>query len=1044
MKSKQSRENRGGLSSQAVNWIALALILLYAGWKAWGLYNTSDNLIPIIAAGAAWVIGLIFLLTRTDRKQRLKRPFWTNVPVFALMLFLVHWIFLVEPDLEWVREHLVYMAWRNYDFPKRILMISVIGIGVTFVLRRFLPNFRDSLIGILAFCIFFGSFFFLMTEEISLRIGFMPLDLKTLLNTNLLSQTPFYLFMIPVLWLFRELHGYLIRRINSRAIKAEELTTFERELRWKQLVFGFQTYKETRSYRALFRTVVAYAIVGAYTVLMNDPQSGEIFGWGFAAALPSVKIAWPAVIAGVLVFLDRNTYRRSLTETKALAGRMIGYSLLAFASYVLMCQWLVKSANLYVFMFGIPIVSIVIEASLEFQIHKACREGTKPSMANRLWLDYEPVFWIIGVLALFAVGTMLNFMPRYLLLVFVIILLYFVLNAILRRKSASKAAHTNEAGQLRLQTAVNNFWGAAFVVLLLAARNPQLLSPDLSNYDLMDLYVLNPKIWIAIGLIILWFIVSGSFYRIANTKVKSQVRGLKEYDKAVDYQTWMNASHAKNAIVLFMAVLLILVFIINEFKIYPVNFLTEPERPVLTLYYPAEEDSAGSRYRLVDDGLSFDEAESRCEQAGGHLAVVTSEEENKLITSLLYGSATKNCYLLGARQNEYGTFEWITGDPFTYTHWSSGEPNNEEEDILMIYGKGPDSGSYVGEWNDTMDYSEIDFYGIEDLGYICEWEADVPMPSDEELYDIFGVDVLSVAKEAEAERLQNLYDLMAAGDLQSALRASNKINESLRDLYGIDHLIYVPAVTDEDGSVTEDPLNGIGVGIYQIFDMNGQDFYTVYYGEYKNGLRSGAGTEVVRCYLVDGFDYVYEGSWLLDKPNGDGRETFTVLSEREDGLDSIVTEGSYVNGQYYGKHTTTWKFRQDAALRRITEECSFGYGRPLGKLIRHVVFTDGTKYDLTAYYRDGQPEGTWKVDYASASGEKHGFRYDVQDGRIAEGAYQNLVAEHGDKIRVSMNENGFIANYEVRDEEIYCLTYPDPFCLTWESYTPVGLYLLMK
>ena len=81
MKSKQSRENRGGLSSQAVNWIALALILLYAGWKAWGLYNTSDNLIPIIAAGAAWVIGLIFLLTRTDRKQRLKRPFWTNVPV---------------------------------------------------------------------------------------------------------------------------------------------------------------------------------------------------------------------------------------------------------------------------------------------------------------------------------------------------------------------------------------------------------------------------------------------------------------------------------------------------------------------------------------------------------------------------------------------------------------------------------------------------------------------------------------------------------------------------------------------------------------------------------------------------------------------------------------------------------------------------------------------------------------------------------------------------------------------------------------------------
>lgn len=1043
MKSKQSRENRGGLSSWAVNWIALAMILLYAAWKAWNLYSASDNLIPIIAAGAVWVIGLIFLLTKTDRKQRLARPFWTNVPALVVLLFLIHWIFLVEPDLEWARERLVYLAWRNYDFPKRILMISVIGIVVTFVVRRFIPNFRYSLVGILLFCFIFGSFLFLMTEEISLRTGFVPFNLKALLNTNLLSQIPYYLYMIPVLWLFRELHGYFIRQMNARNAKTDGLSATMRDLRWKQLVFDFKTYKETWNYRALFKAIFAFAVVGAYTVLMNDPLSGKIFGWGFGEALPSVNVAWPALIAGVLIFLDRNTYRKNLVETKALTGRMVGYSLLAFASYVLMCQWLVKSANLYVYMFGIPIVSILIEVVIESRILKACRQGTKPSTANTLWMDYEPVFWIIGILALFAVGTMLNFMPRYLLLVFVIILLYFVLNAILNSKNA-KSDHANDTGQLRLQTAVNNFWGAAFVMLLLAARNPQLLSPDLSNYDLIDLYVLNPKIWIAIGLIVLWFIVSGSFYRIANTKVKSRIRGLKDYDKAIDYQTWMNASQIKNAIVLFMAVLLILVFIINEFKSYPVNFLTEPERSFMTLYYPEEEDSAGSRYRLVNDGLSFEEAESRCEQAGGHLAVVTSEEENNLITSLLYGSAVKNCYLLGARQNEYGTFEWITGDPFTYSHWSSGEPNNEEEDILMIYGKGTDSGSYVGEWNDTMDYSEIDFYGIEDLGYICEWEADVPMPSDEELYDIFGVDVLSVAKEAEAERLQNLYDLMAAGDLQSALRASNKINESLRDLYGIDHLIYIPAVTDEDGLVTEDPLNGTGVGIYQKYDMYGQDFYTVYYGEYKNGLRSGTGTELVRCYLVDDIDYVYEGSWLLDKPNGDGRETFTILTEREDGLDSIVTEGSYVNGQYYGKHTTTWKYRQDAALRRITEECSFGYGRPLGKLLRHVVYTDGTKYDLTAYYRDGQPEGAWKVDYTSASGEKFEFHYEVQDGRIAEGAYQNLVADHGDKIRVSMNENGFIANYEVRNEEIYCLTYPDPYCLTWESYTPVGLYLLMK
>ncbi|MBQ6240080.1 MAG: hypothetical protein IJK56_06950 [Firmicutes bacterium] len=1042
MKSKDSRKRMDGLPSKAVNWIAMGLIFLYIGWRSWELYSAAeqfeqlDDFFPIILAAAVWLIGLILLVLRKRGLHRITRPFWSNVPLFVLLLFIVKGIFTMQPNLAWITDYALYILNMHEESVAKLMSLILVAVVASVLIRHFIPDFRNNILCVLAIWFFLGSYMMLIAIEIGRRIGFAPLNAKAFGNMSLLSQTPYFLFMIPVFGFLREMHGQISKKL---AVKMQRTggSVFE-----SQLVFSLSSKYEPVKYRALFSTVTAFTVVALYTILMQDPLCGEYFGWGFAEALPLTRIAWPAVIGGILVFLDRNVHRSSLKETKSLRGRMLGYSLLAFASYVLMCQWLVKSANLYVYMFGVPVLCIIIEQVLESQILKSCMQGERTETANTIWMDYEPLIWIVGVLSLFAVGTMLNFMPRYLILVLVILVLYAALNAILNRKG-EKAAHRKEAAQLRLQTAVNNFWGAAFVVLLLAARNPQLLNPELSNYDLLDLYVLNPRIWIAIGLIVLWFIVSGSFYRIANTKVKSKVRGLDVRGRAIDYRTWMNASQIKNGIVLFMAVLLILVFIINEFKIYPVNFYTEAQKPTVTLYYPAEE-TAQSRYRLVDVSLPYEEAQASCERAGGHLAVVTSQDENNVLSSLLYGSAAKNCYLLGASRDENGYFAWITGEPFDYTNWGVDEPSSDEENLLMIYGAETGSGKYVGDWNDVVYGSESEFYMADNIGYICEWEADAQMPSDEELEAIFGIDTLYKAKEKMAELLYNLHDKMAAGDVNSAIHDAEKASPYIKELYGTDHLIYIPEVTDENGSVITDSRNGTGVGLYQKTDQDGRSIYAVYYGEYKNGLRSGTGTMAVYSNLYNQMDYEYEGSWVADKPNGEGRETVTILAASYDGLGTMRTEGLYVNGQYYGTHTTEWSYMEGADVRRITEECSYSYGLPQGTLTRHGVYADGTSYDLTAHYRDGQPDGTWQMTYKDEDGVSRSFRFVVQDGQIEEGAYQDLVAEHGDKIRVSMNENGFIVAYVVQDETIYCLTYPDIYCLSEPDYTTYGTEFLLK
>ncbi len=131
-------------------------------------------------------------------------------------------------------------------------------------------------------------------------------------------------------------------------------------------------------------------------------------------------------------------------------------------------------------------------------------------------------------------------------------------------------------------------------------------------------------------------------------------------------------------------------------------------------------------------GITWDDAEAACEARGGYLATITSQAECDFAYSVVsgdngfwrvdeYGSWTGPW--LGGLQppgspEPAGGWQWVTGENWSYTHWTSGEPNNMggTENRLEFFGN-PNKSS---NWNDIT--NTIGLYG-----YV--FESNTPEPA---------------------------------------------------------------------------------------------------------------------------------------------------------------------------------------------------------------------------------------------------------------------------------------------------------------------------
>ncbi|MGE5342587.1 MAG: lectin-like protein [Candidatus Omnitrophota bacterium] len=125
----------------------------------------------------------------------------------------------------------------------------------------------------------------------------------------------------------------------------------------------------------------------------------------------------------------------------------------------------------------------------------------------------------------------------------------------------------------------------------------------------------------------------------------------------------------------------------------------------------------GHTYQRIDALFSWHEAKSYCERLGGYLATMTSWDEDVFISSNLVNTTAswiKYCWLGGTDEEREGTWKWITGEPWGYTHWLPGQPDNCCGGEHYLHCCTPWSDAKPNFWNDLPD-------AIYKFPLICEW-----------------------------------------------------------------------------------------------------------------------------------------------------------------------------------------------------------------------------------------------------------------------------------------------------------------------------------
>lgn len=151
-----------------------------------------------------------------------------------------------------------------------------------------------------------------------------------------------------------------------------------------------------------------------------------------------------------------------------------------------------------------------------------------------------------------------------------------------------------------------------------------------------------------------------------------------------------------------------------------------------TEFAPVKVVNAGevhtSRYELFVEDVSWEEAAQKCQERGGHLVAITSEAEMAEVVRLVEKSEATYIWLGGyTSYDDYGDVfaHWITGEDFSYSKWSDGEPSRTDLDgtdewYLMLW----KVEKYNGwSWNDQRNDPAADFEWIQGkIGYVCEFE----------------------------------------------------------------------------------------------------------------------------------------------------------------------------------------------------------------------------------------------------------------------------------------------------------------------------------
>ena len=149
----------------------------------------------------------------------------------------------------------------------------------------------------------------------------------------------------------------------------------------------------------------------------------------------------------------------------------------------------------------------------------------------------------------------------------------------------------------------------------------------------------------------------------------------------------------------------------------------------------------GHTFKYYSSAVTWPNAKTACENLGGHLATSTSAEKNTFLTTV----TTNTVWLGGIDEETEGSWKWITGETWSYSNWSDGEPSGGEPYLDFNHHS-------TGKWNDET--------ATKTHSYICEWDYDMRLPD----ANILSLGGLSLAQKiAEREVLDTTTNWAAQG-----------------------------------------------------------------------------------------------------------------------------------------------------------------------------------------------------------------------------------------------------------------------------------------
>ncbi len=141
------------------------------------------------------------------------------------------------------------------------------------------------------------------------------------------------------------------------------------------------------------------------------------------------------------------------------------------------------------------------------------------------------------------------------------------------------------------------------------------------------------------------------------------------------------------------------------------------------IHHPAyAKEFHGKFFKVFPYQLSWHEAQLKCLELGGHLAVVKSEDENQFLMSQMKSQGVSVVWLGATDEKVEGRWVWVDGEPLRYSNWNPTQPNNKqglEHYMIMMAGNSVaiSRGAQDGKWHDQPNNS-----AQWSPGFICQWE----------------------------------------------------------------------------------------------------------------------------------------------------------------------------------------------------------------------------------------------------------------------------------------------------------------------------------